>query len=1679
MKLPTALAILTFSAIVASRAIQGPVQPTTATSLFPTLQLRDLQLNASAISAPTNISHLRLPFDTAGDWDGDDELTDEQKEAIWCKAKSRGYQLMQAMRLDDEEAATTLDWPYTQSPWDGDLRDELEKWGYKDDFEDDEEIDKQCDFDKTHEMADAFKDLGVDPRSKGQGGSNQCFYVEHMNGPTVFRGIDGETPFPEDQNYRADDKILKVTQAYLKIGINAADGLVYFIHRQSPEDAALENWGYEPDKDELPKLRSSSDISWGMWNRVAAGSQNLRYFMSLSVVNPISSYIMQRTLEDNIDIVNFPGWPGKDFEFFTKDSPTGLGKVIDVEKSENALALLGAPNGIAAGYFLIQHRQQLGRKQIVKVRIWSTGEGIWANPNILFYVRDRGPFDDLAMQAGLEEQLDALHGQQKRGAEAKRGEEVVNVIKDVKMRLTLLATSALLSLLATCRVLPPTSPSHALLNTTSLASFNDNHLYRISAAGKPRPVPPTPWQKYVCRGQKLHQACISGKDKAVEFVTPVDSKFDSTLESELAQWGYYDRPEEAATYCWFELYLPTELKELDINPKGKDEGGPNECFMFKHYNDLSSDVPADKQQPRATSALAVIGANAPDGVIYFINVKSAYEGARELWGVDNPTPDDLPQLRQISDMAWGAWRRKHSPGQPLGGIKKFFVDHIVNRVTIELVAEALKTYELEEGEIRPESVPNWPGLTFDMNTEQGLAMLGSPNGIAIGYFLAQHKTQLGGNKYVSKVQVFTNPEDDDSPYLLFWIADDPMPSSGDAQNEQGKVMRGLRGAKRGHNARHVTRKHVIKAKLTFIASSSQYHCPTMKHSAATVFALLLAPAACRVAPAVPRQYLATNITTLIKVLGTPHVAPHNLAFGRDALASAERVQLDLSGSEYSDRSANPVKLGLEDRRVSGEGVVSGSRLGWGGADRSVLLRDNAFADVSVAERGSGRCVESESAVFRPDGEACGHEPVLCVGDAGPHLPDTQNQTSPHQSQDQERPSQSHSLTARDLVTAANANLWQAWVCRGEKLNQACKNTKDKAAGFAAPIDSPWDGTMEEDLKLWGYREVPADTHCDFSDIEKALKGLGIGVLPAMEGGDNHCFQVRHSYDDGSEVKDQTYDVKGRKLRMTDAYSIIGANAISGAVFFVDIKSAQRGAEELWYPEVPTAASLPELRAISDIAWAFWNRVQAKRPPKRRNLGNSNYFVVHNIVNKDTEKLIEQALKKYDVPDGQQRLAEVPVWPGLTFDIESETGQAMLGSPNGLAAGYFLAQHKTQIGSNRFVHQIQVLASDWGGGPSMVLHVKEAPSTSDNLEAIEKRDVDLRLARRNVIFGANSTSPSTDISTLAGGDDEFWRKYVCRGEKLTQASIRNKDTAVDFMTPVDSEFDGTMEAELKLWGYTDHKGSSLYCELDNIAASLNSIGVDAKFRKGKRGGQNECFHIEYGAQADSVPIRDQNYEVDGTTYRMTGAWSHMGVNARDGVVTFLNVRSAQRGAIYSWAVEKPKNTELPQLRQISDIAWAFWRRAHGDGQGLGNINKFLVHDIVNAETLRLIGLALKRYEVPDGQQRYKFLPKWPGLELDIETPEGKAMLGSPNGVAAGYFRNKYVHKVTVWKDSDGDEQMLFWVKDAPPPEGEPGMSGGSTSADDSIADAFGRAGKVVERSDDGRNIIREHRLLARL
>lgn len=87
---------------------------------------------------------------------------------------------------------------------------------------------------------------------------------------------------------------------------------------------------------------------------------------------------------------------------------------------------------------------------------------------------------------------------------------------------------------------------------------------------------------------------------------------------------------------------------------------------------------------------------------------------------------------------------------------------IVNAGTEQIIARALHNVK--------KRISSWPGVMFNMDTEEGMAILESANGAVFAWFLIQHKEQLG-DKWIPKVVIFI----DDSglisrvAHLLFYV----------------------------------------------------------------------------------------------------------------------------------------------------------------------------------------------------------------------------------------------------------------------------------------------------------------------------------------------------------------------------------------------------------------------------------------------------------------------------------------------------------------------------------------------------------------------------------------------------------------------------------------------------------------------------------------------------------------------------------------------------------------------------------------------------------------------------------------------------------------------------------------------------------------------------------------------
>jgi hypothetical protein len=102
-----------------------------------------------------------------------------------------------------------------------------------------------------------------------------------------------------------------------------------------------------------------------------------------------------------------------------------------------------------------------------------------------------------------------------------------------------------------------------------------------------------------------------------------------------------------------------------------------------------------------------------------MNILSAAHSARRLWRT-TPTPDQLPHLRSVSDIAWAFWRRATSPTtHSVANIKYLFVTVVMNDETARLIETA------HAGLTPPRSgLGVWPGIEFGMDGDAGAAILG-------------------------------------------------------------------------------------------------------------------------------------------------------------------------------------------------------------------------------------------------------------------------------------------------------------------------------------------------------------------------------------------------------------------------------------------------------------------------------------------------------------------------------------------------------------------------------------------------------------------------------------------------------------------------------------------------------------------------------------------------------------------------------------------------------------------------------------------------------------------------------------------------------------------------------------------------------------------------------------------
>ncbi|KAF2109955.1 hypothetical protein BDV96DRAFT_669005 [Lophiotrema nucula] len=269
------------------------------------------------------------------------------------------------------------------------------------------------------------------------------------------------------------------------------------------------------------------------------------------------------------------------------------------------------------------------------------------------------------------------------------------------------------------------------------------------------------WKDAVCKGRIfINQMKVSDKAAGAMMKIPQDSAESKFLDTdELEKWGYEGLDWDPYYDFTTTLQLDTALKSLGISdPKKKSEGENFECWNWEHETEKTID--GVKYLP--TNGHYITMFSPKDGVIIAASKYSpGYEGAKK-----NPPVTVLPKLKLWSDVIYVQWARIHAadPASPgIHNLRYVFSSPVENAASNQLIEEATGKKVTELGK--------WPGETFSTDVDEGKALLGAPNGVGIGWLLAQHKRQLG-NKIVEKVQVFMSVAAAGKfPTLLYHVVD--------------------------------------------------------------------------------------------------------------------------------------------------------------------------------------------------------------------------------------------------------------------------------------------------------------------------------------------------------------------------------------------------------------------------------------------------------------------------------------------------------------------------------------------------------------------------------------------------------------------------------------------------------------------------------------------------------------------------------------------------------------------------------------------------------------------------------------------------------------------------------------------------------------------------------------------
>ncbi|KAH8731830.1 hypothetical protein GQ44DRAFT_603811 [Phaeosphaeriaceae sp. PMI808] len=278
----------------------------------------------------------------------------------------------------------------------------------------------------------------------------------------------------------------------------------------------------------------------------------------------------------------------------------------------------------------------------------------------------------------------------------------------------------------------------------------------------PRPEKIQSFKAAVELGWNLMKLMRLEDDDAGQLLVPpiASAASEYTSVNSLKDWGYtrtkfhpeYFASDSLKARCLQDIGLPFAVPPLDpkeeevaIADKIYDTKGLKSVPRFTHVHDKPTTHGGQVYKP--TRALFQTIIDRENGVLI---VQQAFGPAYKV-KQRRKGPQILPELKNWSDIAFLQWMDPQFEGQP-NNLQAVVHIIIENPSTTAIINHVLKIHR-EQTDKHDEWIPAPDGLTWSIDSEEGKAFLGSPNGRGTGWLLGQHKEQLGW-KAVDSVTLF-------------------------------------------------------------------------------------------------------------------------------------------------------------------------------------------------------------------------------------------------------------------------------------------------------------------------------------------------------------------------------------------------------------------------------------------------------------------------------------------------------------------------------------------------------------------------------------------------------------------------------------------------------------------------------------------------------------------------------------------------------------------------------------------------------------------------------------------------------------------------------------------------------------------------------------------------------------